>query len=216
MSDVAEKWGEAVAGRGFAQIPNYLLLLNQFLDREHRLSPVELLVLLELVGNWWRKGELPFPSMGTLAARCGVSDRQIQRAINRLVHLNLVRRVSRRTKGIMASNAYDLTPLAVFLGEVAKAFPNEFPRNLDRMKVRALSSRLGQEATDPLLPGAPASAEQPQEVPQSVPGASVPRSGIYEQVGPEQADATRDEPLPPPADARRRVRPIPHKKPALA
>jgi hypothetical protein len=145
MSDVAEKWGEAVAGRGFAQIPNYLLLLNQFLDRERRLSPVELLVLFQLVRNWWRKGELPFPSMGTLAARCGVSDRQIQRAINRLVKLDLVKRVSRRTKGIIASNAYDLTPLAAFLGEVAKVFPNEFPRNLDRVKVRRAEqpSRIG-------------------------------------------------------------------------
>jgi hypothetical protein len=119
-------------------------------------------VLLELVGNWWRKGELPFPSMGTLAARCGVSDRQIQRAINRLVHLNLVRRVSRRTKGIIASNAYDLTPLADFLGEVAKAFPNEFRRNLARTRVQALSSRLG-KATDPLLLDAPAPAAQEPE-----------------------------------------------------
>jgi Helix-turn-helix domain len=140
MSDVAEKWGDAVASRGFAQIPNYLLLLNQFLDRELRLSPVELLVLLQLVGNWWRRGELPFPSMGTLAVRCGVSDRQIQRAINRLVELDLVKRVSRRTKGIIASNAYDLTPLVAFLGDVAKAFPNEFPRNPERMRRRPVNS----------------------------------------------------------------------------
>jgi hypothetical protein len=115
-----------------------------------------------------------------------------------------------------------LTPLAAFLGEVAKAFPNEFPRNLDRMKVRALGSRLG-EATDPLLLDAPAPAQRPEEVSQSVPGASAPRSDIYEQVGPrgrqigEQADATRDESLPPsPARARRRVRPVAHKKPAIA
>lgn len=142
MSDIAEKWGETVARRGFAQIPNYLLLLNQFLDRERRLSPVELLVLLQLVGSWWRKDALPFPSMGTLAARCGVSDRQIQRAINRLVQLELISRVNRRTKGIIASNAYDLTPLTAFLSEVAKAFPNEFPRGLDRTKVTELSARL--------------------------------------------------------------------------
>lgn len=142
MSDVAEKWGAAVAGRGFAQIPNYLLLVNQFLDRERRLSPVELLVLLQLVGSWWRKDALPFPSMGTLAARCGVSDRQIQRAINRLAQLELIKRVNRRTKGIIASNAYDLTPLTEFLSEVAKAFPNEFPRRIDREKVAEISARL--------------------------------------------------------------------------
>ena len=43
MNDIAEKWGRPVAERGFAQIPNYLLLLNQFLGRENRLAPVELL-----------------------------------------------------------------------------------------------------------------------------------------------------------------------------
>jgi predicted transcriptional regulator len=147
MSDVAEKWGRPVAERGFAQIPNYLLLLNQFLDREHRLSPVELLVLLQLIGSWWKKDDLPFPSMGTLATRCGVSDRQIQRAVNQLVAHGLLQRVKRRTRGIIASNAYDLSPLADFLGEVAKAFPNEFPRNVDRARVKEISSRLA--ATSP-------------------------------------------------------------------
>lgn len=145
MSDVAEKWGVAVAERGFAQVPNYLLLLNQFLDREHRLTPVELLVLLQLVGSWWRRDAMPFPSMSTLATRCGVSSRQIQRAINKLEQLGLVSRVNRRTRGIISSNAYDLQPLADILGEVAKAFPNQFPRNIDRATVERISARLGQK-----------------------------------------------------------------------
>lgn len=149
MSGIVEKWGQEVAERGFAQIPNYLVLLNQFLDREHRLSPVELLVLFQLAASWWRRDSLPFPSMGTLAVRCGVSERQIQRAINRLVELKLIRRVNRRTKGIIASNAYDLSPLVDILGEIAKAFPNEFPRNVDKAMVRKISSRLGVHAGEP-------------------------------------------------------------------
>lgn len=142
MSDVADKWGLPVAQRGFAQVPNYLLLLNQFLDKEHRLSPIELLVLLQLVGSWWRKDALPFPSMGTLATRCGVSSRQIQRSVNRLETLGLIKRVNRRARGLISSNAYDLTPLAGFLGEIAKAFPNEFPRNIDKQIVQRLSGEL--------------------------------------------------------------------------
>ncbi|MFL6846457.1 MAG: helix-turn-helix domain-containing protein [Allosphingosinicella sp.] len=130
MSDMVEKWGLAVAERGFAQVPNYLLLLNQFLEEESRLSPTELLVLIQLVGSWWKKQDLPFPSMSTLARRSGVSSRQIQRAINRLEQLGLLRRSKRRASGIVSSNAYDLTPLTVILQEVAKAFPNEFPRNV--------------------------------------------------------------------------------------
>ena len=129
MSDVADKWGEDVAARGFAQIPNYLLLLNQFLDEEARLSAVELLILIQLVSNWWRKDEMPFPSMSTLSRRCGVSTRQVQRSINRLVSLGLISRNKRRTAGIISSNSYDLTPLVQTLMAVAKAYPTEFKRN---------------------------------------------------------------------------------------
>ena len=142
MSDVADKWGKPIAQRGFAQVPNYLLLLNQFLDEERRLSPVELLILLQLVGTWWVKTTLPFPSMKTLANRCGVSERQVQRAMGQLVKNGLVKRVNRRTKGLISSNAYDLAPLVAFLGDVAKAFPNEFPRNVDRATVKAISDKL--------------------------------------------------------------------------
>ena len=141
-TDITTKWGRPVAERGFAQLPNYLLFINQFLDKDHRLSPVELLVLFQLVGTWWKKGDLPFPSMGTLAVRCGVSDRQIQRAVNQLEKVGLIRRVNRRIKGIISSNAYDLSPLVSILEEIAKAFPNEFPRNVDRAVVKEISSRL--------------------------------------------------------------------------
>jgi predicted transcriptional regulator len=128
MSDIVDKWGEAVAERGFAQVPNYLLLLNRFLDEEKRLSPIELLVLIQLVGAWWQKDRMPFPSMATLATRIGVSERQVQRSMVRLVKDGFLSKVKRRTKGIIATNAYDLSPLVQLLNDVAKAFPNEFPR----------------------------------------------------------------------------------------
>lgn len=143
MSDMVSKWGRPVAERGFAQVPNYLLLLNQFLSKEARLSPVEMLVLMQLVGSWWRRDAMPFPSMSTLATRCGVSSRQIQRAINRLEGAGLIQRVNRRTQGIISSNAYDLQPLVALLGEIAKAFPNEFPRRVDKETVDRISSKVG-------------------------------------------------------------------------
>lgn len=133
MSDVTDKWGQVVAERGFAQVPNYLMQINQFLDDDHQIRPVEMLVLLQLVGAWWKKDALPFPSMKTLATRCGVSDRQIQRAVNQLEKEGLLGRTKRRTDtGIRTTNAYDLTPLVKKLGQIAKAFPNEFPRNVTR------------------------------------------------------------------------------------
>ncbi|MGR9140725.1 helix-turn-helix domain-containing protein [Rhizobium leguminosarum] len=134
MADIVDKWGWAVAERGFAQIPNYLLLLNSFLDDEKRLTPVEMLVLLQLVGSWWQKDNLPFPSMATLAKRAGVSERQVQRAVTRLVKDEFIAKVKRRNQGIIASNAYDLAPLVTLLEQVAKAFPNEFPRAVKRRR----------------------------------------------------------------------------------
>lgn len=127
MAEISDKWGERVAARGFAQLPNYLIQLNQFLGDDN-LTPVELLVLIQLSATWWKKDDLPFPSVATLAARCGVSGRQVQRALNRLEELKLIQRVRRRIRGIISSNAYDLAPLVAFLDDLAKVYPNAYPR----------------------------------------------------------------------------------------
>jgi hypothetical protein len=132
MSEMAEKWGRKVAERGFAQVPNYLLLINQFLEEEHRLSPVEMLILLQLVGSWWKKDEAPFPSLRTLAARAGISDRQAQRAVTALEEEGYLRREKRKRGRLVASNSYNLAPLVERLKEIAIAFPNDSPRKVQR------------------------------------------------------------------------------------
>jgi hypothetical protein len=121
--DIATKWGRDVAGAGFAQIPNYLLRFNQFTAQEDRLSAVELLLLIELAGAWWKRDEPPFPSMKTLAVRCGTSERQILRAVKRLEEIPLLRRINRKRKGIIATNSYDLLPLVEVLQFVAESYP---------------------------------------------------------------------------------------------
>lgn len=149
MSDVVEKWGKEVAERGFAQIPNYLLILNQFLGDEKRLGPGEINVLLQLVGAWWKKSEMPYPALKTLAVRSGISERQAQRAVTRLEQLGFLQRTKRKgAGGLIASNAYDLAPLVRFLGVVAKAFPNEYPRKVsaaDRAKIDAAVAAISTE-----------------------------------------------------------------------
>lgn len=153
MSEVVEKWGKEVAERGFAQIPNYLLILNQFLGDEKRLGPAELNVLLQLVGAWWKKSEAPYPALKTLAIRSGISDRQAQRTVTRLEQLGFLKRTKRKgAGGLIASNAYDLTPLVNFLGVVAKAFPNEYPRRVsaeDRAKISAAAAAVPDWLSNP-------------------------------------------------------------------
>jgi len=134
MSEVVDKWGKSVAERGFSQIPNYLLHLNQFVAQEDRLSPVELLVLIELASSWWKKDEQPYPSMKTLATRCGTSERQILRAISKLEDLDMLKRVKRRTRGIISSNAYDLLPLVEVLKTAAEVYPPDHPRKVQGKK----------------------------------------------------------------------------------
>ena len=141
MSDasaVEAKWGQKIADRGFAQTPNYLLFINQFIDDDIRLKPVELLVLVQIAATWWVKSEMPFPSIRTLATRCGTSERQVIRALAKLEDLGLIKRAKRRQKGLIASNVYNLEPLVQQLELVADAFPNAFPKQ--RLKRKAKPS----------------------------------------------------------------------------
>ena len=129
-TDIADKWGEKVAKRGFCQTPNYLLYMNQLIDEDNTLRPLELLLLVQISATWWQKDKLPFPSVKTLATRCGTSERQVLRALSKLEGMELIKRVKRRDKGLIASNAYDLRPLIKNLDMIAEAFPSVFPRNL--------------------------------------------------------------------------------------
>jgi len=141
MFDVVDKWGKDVAERGFVQIPMYLLNINRFLNSENKLSPIEILVLFQLVGNWWKKDENPYPSIASLASRCGVSTRQVQRSINNLNGIGLIERTNRKRGKMITSNSYNLKPLVKFLKEISDNFPNEYPRKVtieDKSKLTSI------------------------------------------------------------------------------
>jgi hypothetical protein len=70
----------------------------------------------------------------------------VQRAINRLESTGFIGRENRRSKGIIASNSYDLSPLVSLLGEVAKAYPNDFPRKLDKAAASKIGAHLDEIA----------------------------------------------------------------------
>ena len=130
MQDIASKWGQEVAERGFAQIPNYLMQINLFVHDDHKLSPAEMIVLLHLVASWWKKDEMPFPSMNTLAQRGGISERQVQRSIKSLEQKGYLTKTKRKIKTVIASNVYDLSPLVQILKDVAEHFVNKHPRKI--------------------------------------------------------------------------------------
>jgi predicted transcriptional regulator len=127
---MVSKWGKAVAERGFVQLPNILLQLNIFVHEDIRLPPTEMALLLQLVGSWWKKDEMPFVSMHTLAQRAGISQRQVQRSVNALEQKGYLRKTKGKIKGVIASNVYDLTPLVSILTTVAEHFSNKYPRKI--------------------------------------------------------------------------------------
>lgn len=140
MSDILSKWGNAVASRGFTQIPNYLLRINMFVHEDHQLSATETLILIHLISAWWKEDEMPFPSMRSLAEYSGISERQVQRAIKALDEKKYLVKTKKKVKTVISSNVYDLRPTVKILEEVAEHFDNVHPRKIKTLKGKKLYS----------------------------------------------------------------------------
>jgi predicted transcriptional regulator len=132
LSVMAHKWGASVATAGFTAIPNHLLSINQFLEQEKRLTPTELLTLLQILSTWWYVDRLPFPSKSTIAKRLGLSSRQVQRALNGLEEKGLIRRIARyyENRG-RASNSYDVSKVVEKISQLAAEYPSVFRRGVN-------------------------------------------------------------------------------------
>jgi len=83
-----EKWGEAARG-GFQVLPDILLKKQVELG----LSPMDMMVLINVAMHWWYAGQRPFPRSTTIATRMGVDPRTVQRSLRKLVDLKLMERV---------------------------------------------------------------------------------------------------------------------------
>lgn len=127
MARTREKWGEAVINAGFTILPNHLLALNQHLTHERQLTPTEMFVLLQVLLAWWSANRLPFPSKAAIAARTGLSARQVQRALASLEQKRLLTRTARYQEGRgRMTNLYDPGGLVQAVTEFATRQPNIF------------------------------------------------------------------------------------------
>lgn len=107
-SRVVDRYGKA-GEAGWSPIPD-VLLFNQ-----HRLSldSDELIVLLNLMAHYYVKNEMPFIRPTAIAKRMGVSQRSIQRIIQRLRRKGLVLKGGRHpTSGHFT---HDLSPVIEML-----------------------------------------------------------------------------------------------------
>lgn len=117
MNSVAEQWHGPLTA-----VPNYLLYLNQYLDRDDRVSSTGMAVLLHLVADW--DEDWPSISKAAIARRLGLSARQVQRALTELENKELIARVVQRDRkrGRLA-NSYDLSKLIALLQMIAAEHP---------------------------------------------------------------------------------------------
>jgi len=122
-----EKWGKAAIAGGFTIIPNHVLSMNQFLPEESRVSPTEMVVLLQILSSWWSRDKMPFPSKATIGQRAGLSPRQVQRALTSLEEKGFIERQVRlgRNKG-RTSNQFNMNGVASKIADIANANPNAF------------------------------------------------------------------------------------------
>ena len=118
---LARKWTPEVIAFGFTAVPDLLLKhMGGF-----RLSPTELVLLIQIMRFWWDADTAPFPSKRTLATAMGCSEKNIQKVIKGLEARGFLRRLQRRKgQDRSESNIYDLEylvsrllGLAIALGE---------------------------------------------------------------------------------------------------
>lgn len=108
---VKDKWlGAVTEGSGFVAIPMALLRLQTKL----KLTPTDMVVLINLLAHWWDPERAVFPRSTTIATRMGVAKRTIQRSTQKMVNAGLIKREFLEQGG-QSRRTFQFTPLAARL-----------------------------------------------------------------------------------------------------
>lgn len=100
------KWGDAIKA-GYQVLPDALVRGQHLL----KLSATDMVVLANLNEAWWFKDQLPFLQPHTIAKRMGVSERSVQRSLQRLRKKRLLRQVRERQADGSVRYYHDLSGL---------------------------------------------------------------------------------------------------------
>lgn len=107
VSLITDFWGVNATHHGWTAVPNSLLMLQA----ELKVSPTDFCILLNVLMHQWPADgkSFSFPAIDTIAKRIGVSRRTVQRGINNLESLGLIRKeqTSRNNKLTKGKNILD-------------------------------------------------------------------------------------------------------------
>jgi predicted transcriptional regulator len=110
---IKDKWQGAVTeGSGFVAIPLALLRLQTKL----KLTPTDMVVLINLLAHWWDPARAVFPRSATIAVRMGVAKRTVQRSTQKMVKAGLIDRTF-LDYGDGKRRTFQFTPLAARLAK---------------------------------------------------------------------------------------------------
>lgn len=122
---ISVRFGDAVLEAGHTAIPN--LALNHY--AELGLTPAEMLFAIHVWQHWWTERN-PYPSLGTVAARMGVSRRQVRSYVHNLKAKGYLVVNDRQAEGLgQVTNEYDFAPFiqAIVSCEEKQTHPGNDP-----------------------------------------------------------------------------------------
>ncbi len=101
---------------GFQTIPNILIQAQ----RDLKLDPLDVLIILHINQHWWKASELPYPKPGLIAERIGVSRRTIERRLSALEKAQLIKRLPSEERRGVSVRKIQLTGLIERLSKLAE------------------------------------------------------------------------------------------------
>jgi predicted transcriptional regulator len=114
-SEPQAKWGEAIKA-GFQVLPDALIRGQHLLE----LSATDVVVIANLNQAWWFADSRPYLQPHTIAKRMGVSERSVQRSLNRLRRKGYLRQVRERQNDGTVRYYHDLAGLRGKLEQLAR------------------------------------------------------------------------------------------------
>ena len=112
------KWSKPLMAAGWNAIPSIIIEKQEALG----LDAIDMNIIVHLTSYWWTAGNLPHPSVETIAKAVGVKPRTVQKRIKALHDLGLMTREERRyTKRGSDTNLYGFEGLI----QAARPFAEE-------------------------------------------------------------------------------------------